>query len=117
MSLQRKIIERKNRRKQRVRKKIRTGTTPRLSVFRSSKHIYAQIIDDAQHKTLVSFSTLALDEKTGDKKGQAKIIGKELAKQAKKQGIEAVGFDRGKYLYHGRLKAFAEGFREGGLTL
>ena len=117
MSLQKKIIKRKDRRKKRVRKKMRTGIMPRLSVFRSLKHIYAQIIDDVQHKTLAGFSTLVLGAKEGDKKEQAKIIGKELAKQAKDKGIEAVVFDRGKHLYHGRLKALAEGLREGGLKL
>lgn len=117
MSLQKKITKKRKRREQRVRKKTRTGDMLRLSVFRSLNYIYAQIIDDTQHKTLASISTLGLDTKVGDKKEQAKFAGKELAKKALSEGIEAVVFDRGRCLYHGRLKALAEGLREGGLKL
>lgn len=117
MSLQKKIAKRRTRRAERVRKKVRTGLMLRLSVFRSLNNIYAQIIDDVQHKTLVSSSTLVLTKKTGDKKEQARSVGKELAKLALAQGITEVAFDRGRYLYHGRLKALADGLREGGLIL
>lgn len=117
MSLQRKITKSRERREQRVRRKVRTGNMLRLSVFRSLNHVYAQIIDDVQGKTLASGSTAELKEKAGDKKEQAKLVGKELAKRALEQGIEKVVFDRGRYLYHGRLKALADGLREGGLRL
>lgn len=117
MSLQKKITKSRERRKQRVRSKIHNVERPRLSVFRSLKHIYAQIIDDIHHKTIVSFSSLSVEKQVGDKQEQAKNIGKELAKLAKEQGIHAVAFDRGSYLYHGRIKALADGLREGGLEL
>lgn len=117
MSLQKKITKRRNRREQRVRSKVRLGGLLRLSVFRSLNHIYVQLIDDVQQKTLVSSSTLELKKKTGDKKEQAKNVGKNLAKKAVEKGIETVAFDRGRYRYHGRLKALADGLREGGLKL
>lgn len=98
----------------RVRDRI-AGDALRVSVFRSAKHIYAQVIDDSQQKTLVSFSSLNLNEAKGDKKSVAQVVGKELAKLALQQGIKEVVFDRGSFLYHGRVKALAEGLREGGL--
>ena len=96
-----------------------TATTPRLAVFRSNKHIYAQIIDDVNGNTLVACSTkekavaALLGEK--NKSEQAKVVGIELAKKATAKGIEEVVFDRGGYLYHGRVSELAEGAREGGL--
>jgi large subunit ribosomal protein L18 len=105
--------------KRRVRKKIfGSAAKPRLSVFRSLKHIYAQLIDDQAGATLVSVSSLAEDLKKGQEKGKisvSKLIGMELAKAAKAKGIETVVFDRNGYRYHGRVKAVAEGAREGGL--
>lgn len=106
------------RRKRRIRKKVfGTAERPRLSVFRSAKHIYAQVIDDTTGRTLVSTSTtikgFAAD---GDKTAEAKAIGVALAKQATEKGIEKVVFDRNGYIYHGRVKALADGAREGGLN-
>jgi large subunit ribosomal protein L18 len=100
----------------RVRQKIATQL-PRVSVFRSLKHIYAQIIDDARHVTLASCSTLDIADVTGDKTAFAFAIGKELAKRSKEVGITAVVFDRGAYRYHGRVKAVADGLREGGIQV
>lgn len=109
-------------RRNKIRKRIRqdiTGTTgrPRLSVFRSNKEIYAQIIDDENGKTLVAASSRDKDVTSaeGDKKEQAALVGKALAEKALKAGIETISFDRGGYLYHGRVKSLAEGAREGGL--
>jgi large subunit ribosomal protein L18 len=105
------------RRRRRIRKKI-SGTTerPRLSVFRSNKHIYAQIIDDVNGHTLVEASTRGLGTSGSSKTAEAaKEVGKLLASRAVERGIGAVAFDRGGYLYHGRVKALAEGAREGGL--
>ena len=109
------------RRKARVRRAIaaKAGDRPRLSVFRSSKQIYAQVIDDERGRTLASASTIekALREqlKTGATVEAARIVGKELAERAKKAGVAKVVFDRGGYMYHGRVKALAEAAREGGL--
>jgi large subunit ribosomal protein L18 len=92
---------------------------PRLSVFRSSKQIYAQVIDDEKGVTVAAASSLekAMREslKTGATVAAARVIGKEIAERAKKAGVEKVVFDRGGYMYHGRVKALAEGAREGGL--
>ncbi len=108
----------KERRKKRVRKKI-SGTVerPRLSVFRSNAHIYAQIIDDTRGHTLAAASSLekGLDLEGKDKKGVAREVGKLIAARAQDKGIEWVVFDRGGNLYHGRVKELAEGAREGGL--
>ena len=106
------------RRHLRVRKKVfGTAARPRLNVFRSSKHIYAQIIDDLKGVTLVAASTL--DKELGLKNGgnveAARKVGELIAKRAKEKGIEAVVFDRGGYVYHGRVQALAEAAREGGL--
>lgn len=108
---------RRNRIKNRVRRKINgTSEKPRLTVYRSNRGISCQIIDDLASATLVSAST---KEKSFDIKGtkseQAKEIGKMIAERAKEKGIEDVVFDRSGYLYHGRVKALAEGAREGGL--
>ena len=103
----------------RVRGKISgTAERPRLCVFKSSKHIYAQIIDDTTGNTLVSCSTLdkAFADTYGGNIEAAKKIGEEIAKRALDKGIKDVVFDRGGYLYHGRVKELAEGAREGGLN-
>jgi large subunit ribosomal protein L18 len=110
-----------DRRKARIRRAIaaHAGGRPRLSVFRSSKQISAQIIDDEKGVTIVAASTLekAFREelKTGANVEAAKRIGQEIAERAKKAGVGKVVFDRGAYMYHGRVKALAEGAREGGL--
>jgi large subunit ribosomal protein L18 len=109
-------------RKVRVRKTLanRLNGRPRLSVHRSSKNIFAQIIDDAKGVTLVSASTLEKDfkatKKTGADKAAAEAIGKTIAERAKKAGVKDVVFDRGGYIYHGRIKALAEAARSGGLN-
>lgn len=107
----------KTRRAGRVRAHLKTGEVkPRLSIFRSGQHIYAQIIDDATQKTLVSASSLALKSKTKEKKTDvATQVGAALAEKAKQAKIETVVFDRGAYAYHGRVKALAEAARAGGL--
>ena len=104
----------------RQRKRIMgTSERPRLSVFRSLRHIVAQVIDDAAGKTLASASTLDPDvgAQLGDlnKTGQAKLVGKVLAERAQKAGVKQVVFDRGGYRYHGRVKALADASREAGL--
>ena len=107
-------------RHKRVRQKI-IGTTsrPRLSVFRSLKHIYAQLIDDSVGQTLLSISTLDQQVRNGTdgiaKTKQAELAGTLLAEKALTQGISRVVFDRGGYIYHGRVKAFAQGARQAGL--
>ncbi|MGH6942909.1 MAG: 50S ribosomal protein L18 [Geminicoccaceae bacterium] len=117
-----KPAERFERRKRRTRHALRQngGSRPRLSVFRSSKHIYAQLIDDQAGRTLAAASTLEADLrakiKTGADRGAAEQVGKLLAERAKAAGIEAVVFDRGAYRYHGRVKALADGARAGGLA-
>ena len=94
-----------------------TAETPRLNVFRSDKHIYAQIIDDVSGKTLVSASTVEKDfEDYGGNKSAARKVGITLAKRAAEKGITDVVFDRGGYVYHGRVQELAEGAREGGLN-
>lgn len=104
----------------RIRKKVvGTSERPRLRVFKSNKHIYAQIIDDSLGKTIASMSTKSkefeIGEETG-KSGAAKVVGMKIAEKAKAAGVEAVVFDRGGYIYHGRVKALSEGAREGGLN-
>ncbi|MBN1639631.1 MAG: 50S ribosomal protein L18 [Anaerolineae bacterium] len=110
----------RERRHARVRRKISgSPDVPRLSVFRSLKHIYAQIIDDAVGRTLVSASTLDGDVREQvlglNKTEQAKIVGKRLAEKALSSGVTQVVFDRGGYKYHGRVKALADASREAGL--
>jgi large subunit ribosomal protein L18 len=104
------------RRRRRVRTAIKTraGTRPRLSVHRTGRHIYAQIIDDAQGKTLAAASTLGADA-SGANVNAAAQVGKEIADAAKKAGVSTVVFDRGGFLFHGRVKALADAAREGGL--
>ena len=110
------------RRKVRVRKTVRrsAGGRPRLSVFRSSKHIYAQVIDDANGHTVASASSIEKDLagklKTGADQAAAAEVGKLIAARALAAGVEKVVFDRGGYMYHGRVKALAEAAREGGLS-
>lgn len=113
----------KVRRRNRIRRRLRTrisGTAakPRLSVFRSNKQIYAQLIDDEAGVTLASCSSREkdLNLQAVSKMESSKEVGKKLAEIAKSKGIEAVVFDRGGYKYHGRVKALAEGAREGGLN-
>ena len=110
-------LERRHRIKNRIRKIISgTSEKPRLSVYRSNKEIYAQIIDDTTGKTLSAASSRDKGFKAnGNKAEVAKEVGKAIAEKAKEAGIEAVAFDRGGYLYHGRVKQLAEGAREGGL--
>lgn len=105
------------RRHQRVRKNISgTAEKPRLNVFRSLNHIYAQIIDDTKGMTLVSASSMDKDfQGKGGNIEAAKIVGKMVAERALEKGIKTVVFDRGGYIYHGRVAALAEGAREGGL--
>ena len=112
--------EARKRRHIRVRRKLAgTGERPRLNVFRSLKHIYAQVIDDVEGRTLASASTvdsdLAANMSGKTKKEQAAAVGKAVAERAVAAGVTQVVFDRGGYLYHGRVQALAESAREGGL--
>jgi large subunit ribosomal protein L18 len=114
--------ERKTRRQRRVRAKIKgTKERPRLTVFRSHRHIYAQLIDDDKAVTLVSFGDRELKEKEIELAGRKKeksayAVGLGLAVKAEKRKIKQIVFDRGRYKYHGRVKALAEGARKGGLN-
>ncbi|WP_129656424.1 50S ribosomal protein L18 [Rothia halotolerans] len=120
MSQKTKTVARK-RRHTRVRKHINgTAARPRLSVFRSTQHMFVQVIDDAQGHTLASASTLEAELRSAsdlDKTGKAKRVGELIAERAKAAGVESVVFDRGGNKYHGRVAAVAEGAREGGLAL
>lgn len=115
------IQKRSFNRKMRVRKKLRrvASDQPRLSVFRSGKNIYAQVIDDTQGRTLAAASSIDPDFIKANPKGgnveAAQAVGKLIAERAIKAGVKTVIFDRGGYLYHGRVKALAEGAREAGL--
>ena len=105
----------------RIRRRIRskvsgTPTRPRLSVFRSNKHIYAQVIDDTQGVTLAAASSRE-SELEGSGQDTSKAVGQKVAERAKAAGVDAVVFDRGGYRYHGNVKALADGARDGGLTL
>jgi large subunit ribosomal protein L18 len=105
---------RRGQRHARVRGKIfGTSKRPRLSVFRSAKHVYAQLINDENAKTLAAASDLSI--KKGTKLEKAKQVGERLAQEARKKKIKSAAFDRGGYKYHGRVRAVAEGAREGGL--
>ena len=117
MSVRSKLNLQRNKRSVRVRAKLRKSELPRVSVFRSLKHMYAQVIGDATSTTLAHASTHTLENVSGDKKEFAKAVGLELAKQARAKGIERVSFDRGSYRYHGRVAALALGLREGGLEV
>ena len=116
------VADRTLRRTAKVRRNVRraAGSRARLSVFRSSKHIYAQVIDDTDGRTVASASSLEKDMrgslKTGANMEAAKVVGKRLAERAAAKGIKEVVFDRGGYLYHGRVKALADAAREGGLS-
>ncbi|HTQ83141.1 MAG TPA: 50S ribosomal protein L18 [Pseudolabrys sp.] len=118
------LSDRTARRTATIRRKVKLATNrngrARLSVFRSSKHIYAQLIDDAKGETLVAASSLEKTMREGAKTGAnidaAKAVGKLIAERAKEKGIKDVVFDRGGYLYHGRVKALADAAREGGLN-
>jgi large subunit ribosomal protein L18 len=112
------VREARVRRHRRVRGKVRgSAARPRLVVFRSNRGIEAQLVDDDSGRTLAAASWLALKKSfTGDKSGQAAEVGRALAAAAKQAGIETCVFDRGGYLYHGRVKALADGAREGGLS-
>ena len=109
-------------RAQRIRRQLKkvAGERPRLSVHRSSKHIYVQLIDDAQGRTVAAASTLDKELKgslkTGADTAAAAAVGKLVAERAKKAGVTEVVFDRGPYIYHGRVKALADAAREGGLN-
>ncbi|MBX3298333.1 MAG: 50S ribosomal protein L18 [Acidobacteria bacterium] len=103
----------------RIRKKVRgTADRPRLAVYRSLNHIYAQVIDDQNGKTLATASTTekGLGVKTGGNVEAARLVGKTIAERAQKAGIESVVFDRGGYVYHGRVKALIDASREAGLN-
>jgi len=109
-------------RRQRLRFRIRktisgTEQRPRLAIFRSNKEIYAQLIDDVSGKTITAASSRDkdIDASKVNKVEAAKLVGKAIAEKAQKAGVETVSFDRGGYLYHGRVKSLAEGAREGGL--
>ena len=110
--------ERRNRLRMRIRKTVDgTESRPRLAVFRSNKEIYAQIIDDVTGKTVVAASSRDKDIEASklNKIEAAKLVGKVIADKAVKAGVDTIAFDRGGYLYHGRVKSLAEGAREGGL--
>jgi large subunit ribosomal protein L18 len=116
MSIEEKKIRTRARRAVRVRSKVQgTPERPRLSVFRSNRAIWAQVIDDRNGRTLASAATMQVTEKGLSKTDQATKVGQLLAERAKAAGIEKVVFDRGAYLYHGRVKALADGARQGGL--
>lgn len=110
-------LQRRQRIKHRIRKVIfGTATKPRLSVFRSNKEIYAQLVDDNSGTTLVSVSSRNKEiETAGSKLDVAKLVGKSIAEKAIKSGVETVSFDRNGFLYHGRVKALADAAREAGL--
>ncbi|NER16188.1 50S ribosomal protein L18 [Spongiivirga citrea] len=110
--------DRRQRLRYRIRKTISgTATTPRLAVFRSNKEIYAQVIDDVNGVTLASASSRdkEIAKAKGNKTEIATLVGKAVAEKATKAGVEKVAFDRGGYLYHGRVKSLADGAREAGL--
>ncbi|MHB8512590.1 MAG: 50S ribosomal protein L18 [Actinomycetota bacterium] len=110
-------VEARLRRHHRVRKRVNgSQERPRLAVFRSNKHIYAQVIDDVNGNTLAAASSIKLSV-DGDKKAAARKVGEELAKRAKAAGVSKVVFDRGGNLFHGRVREVAEGAREAGLEL
>jgi len=119
MRIQKRLAAQRQRRRYRVRNRVRATGRPRLSVFRSNKHIYAQIIDDAAGRTLVAASTMEKGitggKDGGDKEAAAKV-GAALADRAQQAGITEVAFDRGAYQYHGRVASLADAAREKGLS-
>lgn len=116
---QKKMQKNRERRAQRVHYKIRmtAGGKPRIVVSRSLNNIYVQLIDDAARKTLASSSTLVIKNNEVDKTAAARLVGLDLAEKAKQAGITEACFDRGRFLYHGRVKSVVEGLREGGLQI
>ena len=113
-------VKARHHRRQRVRKKVRgTATRPRLSVFRSSRHVYAQLIDDVHGHTLAAASTMEADARSGATAtvDAAKAVGQRLGERATAAGITSVVFDRGGFRYHGRVAAVADGARDAGLAL
>ena len=112
-------LQERRRRRLRYQLRIKSGGRPRLSVFRSGRHIYAQVIDDKQGRTLAAASTLEKEMRgslrTGADKQAATVVGRKVAERALAAGVTKVVFDRGPYLYHGRVKALADAAREGGL--
>jgi large subunit ribosomal protein L18 len=116
---QKKLQENRARRAQRVHYKIQMTAAgkPRIAIFRSLNHMYAQVIDDATGKTIASSSTLVLKNNQVDKTAAARLVGIDLAEKIKQIGVTAVCFDRGRFLYHGRVKSVVEGLREGGLQI
>ena len=107
----------RQKKKMRIRRRVHgTSERPRLCVFRSARHMYAQLIDDVSGNTLAAASTLDVEGLKGSNKNTASAIGKEIAKRALAKNINAVIFDRNGYLYHGRVKSLAEGAREAGLN-
>lgn len=109
-------VLRRNKIKKRIRAKINgTAVRPRLSIYRSNKAVYVQLIDDNKGHTLASASSLEISKEKSVNMSIAKEVGKKLAEKALQNGIDSVVFDRNGYLYHGRVKALAEGAREGGL--
>ncbi len=122
MSLRKVLNVRRQRRRYRVRNKLRLHSgRPRLAIFRSNKHIACQVIDDTAGRTLAAASTLDKDlreqVKNGGNKAAAALVGKAIAERAKAAGVEAVSLDRGHFRYHGRLAALADAAREAGLKL
>ncbi|MFQ5844822.1 MAG: 50S ribosomal protein L18 [Planctomycetota bacterium] len=116
MNREKKIHRRRLRRSRRVRRKVRgDGGRPRLSVFRSHRHIYAQLIDDSTGHTLCTSSSRTVCGAFGGRVEHARQVGEDLAKRAAGLKVERVRFDRGRYRFHGRLKALAEAVRKGGL--
>jgi len=116
---QKKLQKNREHRANRVHYKIQAAANgkPRIAVFRSLNHIYAQIIDDLAGKTLVASSSLHLKNNEDDKTAKAHLVGIDLAKKALEVGITEACFDRGQYLYHGRVKSIAEGLRAAGLKI
>lgn len=118
MSLKKRIKQRTKRRQLRVRSNLENPSNlPRVAVFRSLNYIYAQLIDDAKDHTILSCSSLELNKLSGNKSDVAKAVGQELAKRALEKGVTRIVFDRGSYLFHGRVKSLAEGLKEGGLQV
>ena len=118
MKLQKRIAKQRERRQYRVRNRARALGRPRLSVFRSNKHISAQVIDDEEGKTIVSASTMekAMAGSSGGNRAAAEKVGEAIGKRALEAGISEITFDRGEYRYHGRVAALAEAARKAGLS-
>ena len=117
MAIQKRLNKRRERRANHVRRRLRgTSERPRLTVFRSHKHVYAQIIDDEAGRTLCSASSKVLDMGYGGGVEAARAVGESLGKKAAELSIKQVGFDRGPYKYHGRVKALADAARKAGLS-